>query len=592
MRNVATAAPIKPFALNISGAFSVEVGGKSVTSPNAYTISDTFRKTAGRHEISLGFEYRYQSLHKNYSWLRSPAITIAGEFSGYGVSDFFLGMASRLQQTAYGELGDQHFPNYIAFAQDNIRVSPSLTVNVGVRFEPFIPYVDEGNRTSVFRPGAKSQVFTNAPEGLLFVGDPGVPRAGTKSDIHNWAPRIGFAWTPFGNTRTSIRSAYGVFYDAAPMAAITNVFQTVAPFGTRVTLVPPPGTLDDPFAGQNPFPLPFPPPSDIAFPPNITVATWPDRFRAAYLQSWHFTVERQVFQDWLVRAAYAGSKGTALLQGFERNPAVYIPGRSTVANTLSRKPYAPAYQNILEVASNGNSSFNSLQLTVDKRFGRGFSLNAAYTWAKSIDSGSGAGTLWPNFSNPNDFRHDRGLSDFHHDHRFVASGLWDLPRLSNQIGLVRHILGSWRASGVLTLESGPYYSVRSGRDNSLSAVGLDRADLVGDPSQSARQDPNRDPVLEWFNTRAFAQNREGTFGSSGRNIIEGPGLANVDMSVVKEFLTAFRESRLQLRVEAFNVFNRANFISPRTDNLTSGTYGRLTSALDPRIFQFGLKWVF
>lgn len=591
MRNIGTARPAKPFALNINGAFSVEVGEDAVTTPNAYTISDTFRKTAGRHEISLGFEYRYQSLYKNYTWLRSPAITVAGEFSGFGPSDFFLGLPSRLQQTAYGELGDQYFPNYIAFAQDNIRVSPRLTINVGVRFEPFIPYVDKGNRTSVFQPGAKTQVFVNAPAGLLFYGDPNVPRAGTKSDIQNWAPRIGFAWAPSGTNRTSIRGAYGVFYDSSPMAAITNVFQTVAPFGTRVTLVPPQGPLDDPFAGQSPFPLPFPPPKDIAFPQNLTVATWPDRFRAAYLQSWHFTIERQVFKDWMLRTAYAGSKGTALLQGRELNPAVYIPGQSTVANTLNRKPYAPAFQNITEVSSTGNSTYNSLQVTLDKRFAQGFSLLASYTWAKSIDYGSGAGTLWPSYSNPSNFRHDRGLSDFHRNHRMVVSGLWELPRLSGHSKAVRGVFGSWRASGVMTLESGPFYAIRSGRDNSLTAVGLDRADLVGDWRRSARQDPNRDPVLEWFNTRAFAQNREGTFGTSGRNIIEGPGMANVDMSIVKEFPT-FRESKFQVRVESFNLFNRANFISPRTDNLTSGTYGRLTSAMDARLFQFGLKWLF
>jgi hypothetical protein len=321
------------------------------------------------------------------------------------------------------------------------------------------------------------------------------------------------------------------------------------------------------------------------------VATWPDRFRAAYLQIWHFTIERQVRQDWLVRAAYAGSKGTALLQGYERNPAFYIPGRSTIANTLSRKPFAPAFQNITEVSSSGNSNFNSLQLTLDKRFASGFSVLASYTWAKSIDYGSGAGTLWPSYSNPFNFAHERGRSDFHHDHRFVASGLWQLPRLGGSPGAVRHLLGSWSLSGVMSLQSGPYYSVRSGRDNSLSGVGLDRSDLVGDWSRSARQDPNRDPVLEWFNTRAFAQNREGTFGTSGRNVVMGPGLANVDMAIAKEF-PMFEESRIQLRVETFNIFNHANFISPRAENLTSGTYGRLTSAMDPRILQFGLKWLF
>ena len=132
-----------------------------------------------------------------------------------------------LTQSAYGEVGDMYMPAYSAFFQDNIRLSRNLTINLGLRYEPFIPYVDNGNRVSVFRPGQKSSVFTNAPEGLLFVGDPGVPRGGTEADLNNFAPRFGFAWSPFGNSRTSVRGGYGIFFDSSPMSALANVFQNV-----------------------------------------------------------------------------------------------------------------------------------------------------------------------------------------------------------------------------------------------------------------------------------------------------------------------------------------------------------------------------
>jgi hypothetical protein len=588
MKNVFSDKPTPEFGLEVSGAFSIETVERIKTSPNSWAITDTLRWTRGKHEVSTGFEYRKQNLTKNYRWLLDPFMSFDGRYTGYGVADFFIGKPSGLEEMAFGEIGEQEFPVVSAFAQDNIKITPRLTLNVGVRYEPFIPYRDKGNRVSVFRPGQQSQVFVNAPNGLLFPGDPGVPERGTNSDLNNIAPRFGFAWSPFGNGKTSVRGAYGIFYDSTPMSALQNVFQGVAPFGTRVSLDPPPGPFDDPFLGANPFPMPFPPPKDVTFPESLFAATFPETFRTGYMQSWNLTIEREVVPEWVVRASYAGSKGTGLLQGWDRNAAVYIPGKSTSTNISERRPFGPDFDAIEMVDSGSNSSYNSLQLTVDKRFGGSFTLQANYTFAKSLDYGSGAGTLWPDYTNPFNFRQDYGLSDFHHKHRFVTSWLWQLPRLPGTPGLVRGVFGGWDFNGALTLQSGPFYTIRSGRDNSLSGVGLDRADLVGDISRSARQDPNRDPVREWFNTKAFAQNKPGTFGTAGRNIIPGPDLQNVDVTVSKMF--PIRESvQLQFRSEFFNLLNRTNFVSPRSDRLTSGTFGRLTAAGDPRILQFGLK---
>ncbi len=586
MRNVYTLPDFPTFVLNVAGAFSVETTENIVTAPKNYAISDVLRWTRGRHQISLGFEYRYQQLFKSYRWLLDPTFRFDGDFSGYGVADFFLGKPSRLTQNAFAQTGEMRMPSYGAFFNDSIRLTPRLTLNAGIRFEPYVPYVDDGDRVSVFRAGARSSVYTNAPTGLLFVGDPNVTRAGTQSDLNNLAPRFGFAWTPFGGTRTSVRGGYGLFYDASPMSAIANVFQTVAPFGTSIVLQPPPGTFDDPYQGANPFPMPFPPAKDVVFPASITAATYPDKFRTAYMQDWHLTVEHELVRNWTVRAAYAGSKGTALLQGYDMNPATFIPGQSTRTNVGSRRPYAPAFQRITMVGSGSNSSFNSLQLTADKRFSRGFTLLANYTFGKSIDYGSGAGTLWPNYTNPYNFAMDRGLSDFHRRHRFVVSGLWQLPRVSGAAAL-KAVADGWNISGVLSAQTGQPFSVNAGQDNSLTGVGADRADLVGDPGRAARQTPDRDPVLEWFNTRAFAHSAPGLFGSGGRNILFGDSFSSVDLSLSKDF-RFYRENAIQFRAEAFNLLNHANFNLP-ANSLTSGTYGRITSAQDPRILQFALK---
>jgi hypothetical protein len=584
MQDISTNTPTHDFNLYVNGAFNASVQEKDTTTPSDYAVSDIFRRTAGRHEISLGFSFQYQMLYKDYRWLLDPAMSFAGTYTGYGVADFFLGLPSELEQNAYGQQGNQHMPVYGAFVQDNIHITPKLTLNVGVRYDPYVPYVDEGNRMSLFHPGQQSIVYPNAPLGLVFPGDPGVPRGGSEPNLANVSPRIGFAWAPFGLTKTSIRSGYGIFYDSAPMSALTNVFQNVAPYGTQLILHPPPGTFDNPFAGNNPFPLPFPPPRNITFPAGLSAATFTPNFRTPYIQAWDLIVEQELHPDWVLRIAYAGSKGTALLQGWNANSAVYIPGKSTMLNEIDRQPYSPAFQYIQVVASNGNSSYNSLQATLEKRFSHGFTLLANYTWAKSIDQGSGAGTDWPNFTDNNDFAFDRGLSDFNVANRFVTSGVWDLPPLSNKTGIVRAFLSNWNASGILTVQSGMPFSIYSGIDNSLTGNGLDRADQVGNPAAVSRS------IGEWFNTQAFVPNAIGTYGDTGRNFLIGPGLVDADLSLAKS-IPLIEGTRLVLRAEAFNVLNHPNFGMP-SNTLTSGTYGSITSAHDPRILQFSGKFTF
>jgi len=584
VKNIYVDSPTNNFNLRVYGAFQMSITEWIKTQPVAYSFKDTVRWTTGAHSLSMGVEIRRQDLNKEYRWLLDPYIRFHGDYTGYGPADFFLGLCSMVTQKGAGELADQHFPGYAAFIQDSIRLRPNLTVTLGLRYDPFIPYTDDQIRLSAFRPGQRTTFFDNAPDGMLYGGEQGIPMPGTESDLDNFAPRIGIAWSPA--PKTSVRAGYGIFYDSNLMSAITNVFQNVAPYGTRIDLRPTPGPFDDPYAGNNPFPMPFPPPKDIAFPEaGLSMASYPEKFQAPYLQSWNLTIEHQLFPNTLVRAAYAGSKGTHLLQGLNINGGVYIPGESSWDNLIDRRPY-PSYSDIWIVDSTGNSSYNALQLSLDKRLAADFGILAHYTWSKSIDYGSGGGTLWPDYSNPFDLRHSRGLSDFQISHRFVASWLWNLPRLDSDSAAVRTVLHGWALNGAVTLQSGMPFSVFAGTGNSLTGVGTDRADIVGDPTRPA----GVDPVRQWFNTDAFVENAEGTFGNSGRNILWGPGYANVDMAISKDF-AVWRESIVQFRFEAFNLFNRTNLKLP-SSNLTSGTYGRITSAFDPRILQFGLKFRF
>lgn len=588
MQDVQCASPVLgDFNLNVSGAFYAGVQEQDTTTPSDYSVSDVLRRTEGRHDVSVGFSYQYQKLFKNYEWLINPYLDFESTYTGYGVADFFLGLPTEIVQNAFGQQGNDKMPVYGAFAQDNFHVTKGFALNLGIRWDPYVPYVDTNGRMSLFRPGQQSIVYPNAPLGLVFPGDPGVPEGGSNPEWKNFSPRIGFAWVPFGDTKMSVRAGYGIFYDSAPMSALENVLQNVPPYGTQISLRPPPGNFTNPYAGNDPFPQPFPPTRDSIFPAEgIAAATFTQNFRTPYLQAWNFIVERELHPNWLLGVAYAGSKGTDLLQGWNLNAAVYIPGDSTVENEVDRQPYAPQFGDIQVIASNGNSSFNSLQVSLEKRFSRRFSVHANYTWSKSIDQGSGAGTDWPNFTDNNDFNFDRGPSDFNVPNRFVMSWVWDLPPVSGGPGAVRAITNNWNFSGILTRQSGMPFTIYSGEDNSLTGNGLDRADQIGNPARPS----GANPVDEYFNTAAFIPNAIGTYGDIGRNSLSGPGLFDIDVSASKSIPVA-KSTKMILRADIFNVFNHPNFYNP-DGRFTDGTFGMITSANNPRILQFSAKYVF
>jgi hypothetical protein len=261
------------------------------------------------------------------------------------------------------------------------------------------------------------------------------------------------------------------------------------------------------------------------------------------------------------------------------NPGVYgLPG-----NLNQRRPWAPSIGPVTDQSSRGNSVYHALQLSANKRLTYGLTVLASYTWSKLIDDASGDGGT-PN--NPFNFRENRGPSNFDIPHRFVLSYIWQLPALSSQPAAVRYLLGGWETNGIIQLESGRWLTATSGRDNSQSGTLQDRADLVGNPFLSTSR-PRAELIARWLNTAAFAQNPAGTFGTSGRNILPGPGQATVDFGVIKGI--PIREAwRLQFRAEFFNLFNRVNLGNPNL-NVSSAQFGQISSAGAPRVAQLALK---
>jgi hypothetical protein len=406
------------------------------------------------------------------------------------------------------------------------------------------------------------------------------------TDWNNLAPRVGFAYQIV--PKTVVRSAYGIFYDQF-MGIFNNRSAQAAPF-IRQTILQAPPSLSNPYGGADPLdPLPGDPDKNFVFSPNSTWALPTKNMVAGYMQNWNFIVERQFWSDVLFRIGYVGSKGTHLLNSVEVNPGIYAPG-ATAANVNQRRPYTPI--GALQLGSSDAwSKYHSMQFTAQKRYSKGATVTANYTWSKSIDITSYA-SVEGNNAGPDPFNtnNNRGLSDFDVPHRLVVSGVWELPLFKDQPWLVRGILGGWQQNVIFTAQSGTPFTVFSGVDNALMGIGGNFADYNGQDWRIGGDRSRGEQINEYFNRAAFRQNAIGTIGSARRNQLRGPGGWNTDYSLFKNVPFSER-ARLQIRGEFFNLFNHTRLNNPN-GTVTNNNFGRITSAAEPRIVQLALKIIF
>ncbi len=288
------------------------------------------------------------------------------------------------------------------------------------------------------------------------------------------------------------------------------------------------------------------------------------------IQQWNFSVQQQLFSDWIVTVAYAGSNGNHLFLTNQLNPTVY--GR-VAANTNLERVYAPNYSSIVDIISVGQSNYNALQVSANKRFHHGLTILLNYTFSKSIDEGSNDSNA-P--ANPYNIRAERAVSDFNLPNKFVASFVWDLPGAAIHNRLARAIVGGWELNGIINLQSGLPFSVTSGVNNSGSGIGSDRANLVGDPNPPGGQSTAQ-MLHEYFNTSAFVVNTPGTFGNTGRNILIGPNMKDLDAGLFRNFPIRERY-KIQFRAESFNLFNHPNFNNPNA-SVSASTFGTITAVI-------------
>jgi hypothetical protein len=598
---------------NVSGFFSSGDNLCGAFIRNGFEWADRLSWIRGRHSFSFGFSIDRQRAEIRNFFLQGGTVTFGGNVTGMAMADYLLGTIGTWTQGA-GEYKYFRATYPAFFIQDDVKVNRRLTVNLGVRWEPTGPWIDirdryEKFRVSDFAAGVHSQRFPLAPPGTTFYGDPGVPYGGAEASWNNMAPRLGFAWDVFGDGKTSLRGGAGAFFDQHARGDTNNGGVDAAPWSPQVTINNL-SLLRAPYITSG-FPDPYPaaPPSAAStFPrPDVETTYSADGLDTPLIFNWNMTLERQLMSDWLVRFAYVGSRGIHQRRTFEFNPAVFAPGVTT-STTDARRLFAPYYGTMTGYADNGVTRYNSFQASLQKRFSRGFTFQSNYTFSRSIDdigsglqgNGGGGDQVMP-WTNPYFDRMIKGLSDFDHKHRIVTSYVWEIPIGRNMKGAAGKALSGWQLTGVQQYQTGSPMTVVSGKDNSLTGLGRDRAIATG-------ADPGRpsgvDPILQWFNKAAFAANPTGTFGTLGKGTLRGPGMFSWDIGAFKRVPLKSERVNLQFRAEFFNILNHPMFNNPAT-SLADGNYGRITQTLanagstqgditsgGPRIIQFALKIAF
>ncbi|MFN7937698.1 MAG: carboxypeptidase regulatory-like domain-containing protein [Bryobacteraceae bacterium] len=570
--------------LETTGRFTLSPGRDRQRLSDNLDMSESLTWLSGKHQWKFGADVQRNRFLYRDNNNTGGVFRFDGTQSRDALADFLLGRARSMQQASPLDT-DQRYTVVGLYAQDAWKVHRNVTLNLGLRWESFPVWNERYGKLTSFVAGAQSSRFPTAPVGTVFPGDAAYPY---KGDKNNLGPRIGIAWDVFGNGRTAVRTSYGVFYEPLTAEMAGGVLAP-QPFGLVVNRDV--TQLGSPYRGTtNPFPFTVDP-SNARFvlPVSIPKSYSPD-MRIPYTMNYNFGVQQQLGGNYMVEVSYVGNVGHKLPQLRELNVAQLTPG-ATTGNTNARRIYAPNYTSIGQLFTIGNSAYNALQMQLQKRFSRGFTINSSYTYAKAIDDwtyNAFAQLSQQSYQNPLDRKAERGRIDDDVRHRWATSFLYALPVLNGPQWYAR-VLGGWELGAILVATSGGPVTVVTGRDNSLSGVGNDRPNVVGDwRLDSGRSKDER--LARWFNTAAFQQNAPLTFGNSGRNIISGPGSLGIDTSLSKSFRLV-EEHRVQLRFDAFNLPNRANFGDPNS-TLTSPTFGRVQSAGSGRILQVSAKYMF
>jgi hypothetical protein len=581
--------------INAVGFFNIGDNLFATFPRSGYEINDRVNWAKGKHQVQFGGEMAFQDVAIRNEYRRAGHFQFNGSVTGNALADFLLGQINTFDQGT-GEYKDYKVFYGSAFFQDDYKVSERVTLNMGVRFEHSPPWHEEVGRImhwsiEDYNNNVRSTVFPQAPRGETFRGDSGfVGEEGVDPTPNTGSVRFGFAWDITGDGKTSLRGGGGTFYDQRRDGESGNGAVNAPPFSLRLNVTRPEGPFSDPYRGRSDFDLITDETvgtTRAVFPTPILISTFGDDYKVPLTYNFNLAFERELVSDLMARVAYVGTRNRHGRYTSQLNPATYAPG-ATTGTTDQRRPYfiTDGLGSIEMQVQDRRSNYNSLQATVIKRYSHGFTITSNYTLSKV--EGDFGGELIPYYL-PQDQSLLWGPLDQDHRHRFTTSWVLDLPG-QNMEGPMKWVLGGWQWTGVMQYQTGRPYTVTSGRDNSLDGIGNDRAQLTGQPVEPAAGALQ----TQWFNAAAFAVNDPGTFGNVGRGAYYGPSLHSWDMGMFKNFRIG-TDMNVQFRAEFFNIFNQVNFDIPNT-NVSGGNFGFITrtdpSFGDPRILQFGLKFVF
>jgi hypothetical protein len=519
-------------------------------------VADTLTWTRGNHLVKAGFDARLIRQDAFRDVQARGSLSFTGAFTGSPLVDLLSGLPTFTTLARLDNPQRLRTESYAWFVQDSYRVRPDVTISAGLRYDLTSPPVDVDDRATLYDSSTGS---------LLPVGAGGLPRAGYEADRNNWAPRLGAAWTIDEAATTVLRGAYGIHYNHSALAPSEGLYFSAPYFNFAAFFTSPMGlvTLSDPF------------PSNFPIPTRNPAFGFQRDLRTPLLHEFNVTVQRQLGATRVAEVAYVGSRGRNLIAAKDINQ----PRPS--AAPLNLRP-DPRFADITLLESRARSEYDSFQARFQQRYAFGCTMLVAYTLGKSMDDASGFFTSAgdPNFPQDSaNLEAEWGRSSFDVRHRLSVSFSYELPM-------------DFTISGIVQMQSGRPFTAallpevdnsNTGR-SSLGFGGNDRPNVSGSAA-AANPGPN-----QWFNTSAFSMPAYGSFGNAGRNGLEGPGYQNVNLALLKRVPLPGRTS-LQLRAEAFNLLNRANFDLP--DNFYgSPTFGQVLSAGAPRHIQFGARLMF